>query len=55
LRASQKDAELSKQQLFDLVRLCKQQERAHAALEETLKVLSMTSYRHLILTSINVF
>jgi hypothetical protein len=42
LRATQKDAELSKQQLFDLVRLCKQQERAHAALEETLKVLDDT-------------
>ena len=38
LRSVQKEADCSRAQLFELVRLCRQQERAHAALKATLKV-----------------
>jgi hypothetical protein len=38
MREIQKEADSSKAQLFDLVRLCRQQERAHAALKESLQV-----------------
>ena len=38
MRAIQKEADSSKAQLFDLVRLCRQQERAHSALKESLQV-----------------
>jgi chromosome segregation ATPase len=38
VRAVQNEADCSRQQLLDLVRLCRQQERAHASLKETLQV-----------------
>ena len=38
MRAIQKEADSSRKQLLDLVRLCRQQERAHAALKESLQV-----------------
>jgi hypothetical protein len=39
MRAVQNEADYNRQQLLDLVRLCKQQERAHAALKELLQVI----------------
>ena len=38
MRAIQKEADSSRKQLLDLVRLCRQQECAHAALKESLQV-----------------
>ena len=40
MRAIQNEADSNKQQLHDLVRLCRQQERAHASLKEVLQVHS---------------
>jgi hypothetical protein len=39
MRAVQTEADTNRQQLLDLVRLCKKQERAHAALKQSLQVL----------------
>jgi chromosome segregation ATPase len=41
MRAIQNEADSNKLQLYDLVRLCRQQERAHASLKEVLQVHSM--------------
>ncbi len=41
LRAAQSEADSNRQQLLDLVRLCKQQERAHAALKASLQVVCL--------------
>jgi chromosome segregation ATPase len=38
MRAVQNEADTTRQQLLDLVRLCKQQERAHAILKESVQV-----------------
>ena len=46
MRAIQKEADSSRKQLLDLVRLCRQQERAHAALKESLQVRDFQQRQH---------